>query len=263
MKVRIRVGKFVLIGFLFLLPLLGLAEERKAKYGPRVAPLATPLALSHEFFQDPKNRAPDFWSLVSYYVPQFNGAACSVASVAMILNAGQVERIRAQTSEDKILSQEQLLDQVKVENWRERMSALGFKGSHGISLDRLGKVLQAAASMYGFPNAKVSVIHVNSKDRDSKLRLVKDLKANEASANDFIIANFNQKVFTDDAEVGHFAPVGAFDEEKDRVLIFDPDREYYEPYWVSVDTFLAGMATKDHAGVENRGYLWIQLRSRH
>jgi hypothetical protein len=74
-----------------------------------------------------------------------------------------------------------------------------------------------------------------------------------------LISNFNQKVFTDDSEVGHFAPVGAFDPEKSRVLILDPDREYYEPYWVSVNDFIDGMNTKDSSGDQYRGYLSITL----
>ena len=82
---------------------------------------------------------------------------------------------------------------------------------------------------------------------------------NEKSPNDFIVANFNQKVFTVDTDAGHIAPVGAYDAEKRRVLILDPDREWYEPYWVSEERFIEGMNTKDSENNQFRGYLVIQL----
>jgi hypothetical protein len=41
------------------------------------------------------------------------------------------------------------------------------------------------------------------------------------------------------------------------VLILDPDRQWYEPYWISVDTLLAGMATKDSGGTAYRGLVRV------
>jgi hypothetical protein len=61
------------------------AEQQAPKYGPAGAPRAVPLSKDHSFFAAAP--APDFWALMPFYVGQINGAACSVASVAMIVNA--------------------------------------------------------------------------------------------------------------------------------------------------------------------------------
>ncbi len=73
------------------------------------------------------------------------------------------------------------------------------------------------------------------------------------------MVNFLQSELTGDPEgkVGHVAVVGAYDEKNSRVLILDPDREYYEPYWVSVDTLLKGMNTQDKDSNRNRGYIVV------
>ncbi len=39
----------------------------------------------------------------------------------------------------------------------------------------------------------------------------------------------------------------------------DPDRKWYEPYWVSEQTFLSAMTTRDSESGHSRGYLFITL----
>jgi hypothetical protein len=216
-----------------------------------------PLARSNSYFKSPGHAAPDFWSLIGYYVPQFNGAACSVASVAMVLNAARAHL--PLTADDQVVSQQALLDKIDVENWKQRLSKEGHEGQHGMTLDQLARATEATFKSYGFKNASVKPVHVLNRLAQTRKEIVEALKKNEESPKTYIIANFNQKEFTDDAEVGHFAPVGAFDWEKNRVLILDPDREYYEPYWVSFDTFIEGMATDDSTSKNKRGYLLITL----
>ncbi len=230
--------------------------EIKPKYGPKGSPRATPISLSNDFFRSAKNLAPDYWSISGFYVPQFNGASCSVASVSMVINAAKAAQ--AKTADDQVITQQKLLDQVTTENWKARVSAKGYKGSHGTTLDQLAAITKAAFQANGFKNVSVELVR-GEKTPQAKEKLIAALEKNEASAQNFIIANFNLLTFTDDADVGHIAPIGAYDSEKKRVLIFDPDRDYYEPYWVSVDTLLEGMATLDKTAQANRGYLVIQL----
>jgi hypothetical protein len=88
------------------------------------------------------------------------------------------------------------------------------------------------------------------------------LVENEQTADDFMLAVFWQATYTDDpeGESGHVAPVAAFDADKDRVLILDPDRQWYEPYWVPLDTFIAGMARVDGITGKTRGYLHVTIK---
>lgn len=231
----------------------------KPKYGPEGSPRAVHLAASHQYFQLGDHSAPDFWSLIGYYLPQFNGSACSVASVAMVLNAARSSWIK--TADDKFITQTEILNRVKAVDWKKRLSVRGFHGEHGLSLDLLGRAAEAAFQTYGFRGVSVKVVHIPDSSPHTKSEVLQALRENEKSAQDFMIANFNQQAYTDDAAVGHIAPVAAFDESGERVLILDPDREYYEPYWVSVDTFISGMATLDKGAKSNRGFISIRLNA--
>jgi hypothetical protein len=232
------------------------ADEPKPKYGPRGAPYAVTLAQSHDYFR--KAAAPDYWAMAGYYVPQFNGYACSVASVTMVLNAARAGI--AKTSDDKLILQQALLDAVNVENWKDRLSDGGHNGKHGMhNLEQLAAVTEASFRTHGFPKAVVTVVRVKDGSAKSRAMVRKALVANERSAHDFIIANFNQQKFTDDSDAGHIAPVAAFDATRDRVLMFDPDRDWYEPYWISLDTFVAGMATLDSGAGANRGFVLVRV----
>lgn len=224
----------------------------KPKYGPAESPAATPLFVASEYFR--RAEAEDFWRLIGYYVPQFSGSACSVASVSMVINAALSRRER--TSDDKVVSQAELLDRVRVEGWKSRIVGIGIRGT---TLEQLGRIVEAVFKEYKFEGAKVRVVHVAGATTDVLEGLRKDLRENERSGRNFIIANFDQKMFTDDASAGHIAPIGAYDEKLRRVLILDPDREYYEPYWVSDENFLRGMATKDVMAKVNRGYVFVSF----
>jgi hypothetical protein len=254
----------------------------KPKYGPAEAPRATPLSRSHQFFSSGRASAPDFWRLIPYYVPQSGGAACGVASVSMMLNgfvsrrnahslgvkgsskASGSQAVEVETSDDKLVLQGDLLDQVKVEDWKKRI--LGGEGAaaltqiRGTDLDTLGRIVTEAMKVYRFEGAKVEVVHLDGASPKDVNQVRQVLKANEKGDRDLIIANFLQSSFTDDADAGHLAPVGAYDEKTDRVLILDPDREYYEPYWISTETFVKGMATLDSTVKKNRGYLRVTLK---
>ena len=231
----------------------------KPKYGPAHTPKAIPLAESYDYFQNPKNRAPDFWNLIGHTVPQFHGAACSVASVTMVLNAALTEKAKRnpRSADDRLVLQTELLEKVDAENWKKRI--LGPSLTRGADLDTLGNIVRAAFKKYGFETVEVKVIHADPQDPQARKHIREALLANEASAQDFVIANFDQVAFTDDAAVGHVSPVAAFDSKKDRVLIVDTDREYYEPYWVSEETFWKGVSTRDSSVGKSRGIVWVKV----
>lgn len=88
------------------------ADAPKPKYGPAGAPYATPLWRSHEYLQSSRNPASDFWKLISHYEGQNNSLSCSVAAVAIVLNA--IERSRADLrANDANFLQGKLIDEVK------------------------------------------------------------------------------------------------------------------------------------------------------
>ena len=125
-------------------------------------------------------------------------------------------------------------------------------------MDQLGVEVEKSFKAYGFNEAKVEVIHVDDLSPVTRDKVHNVLVENEKTAKDFIIANFIQGVYTGDADAGHIAPIAAFDTKTKRVLVLDPDRDWYEPYWVSEETFLKGMNTQDkNAGAKYRGLVWV------
>lgn len=247
--------------FLFsacLVPTTGHAEGSAPKYAASTRRLYS----HHEYVR--KNPAPDFWALVGYYQPQESGRHCSVASSAMVLNA-----LRASvnlTAADELVTQKALLDKVKVLDWKAKVG----EGGHGVTLDELKQLITEALALYGMKGAgspssasgvTVEAIHVDKIDAKTRSAIRDVLLKNEKSDRDFIIANFLQSEYTGDPEgqVGHLSPVAGYDSKEKRVLIFDSDRQYYEPYWVSEEVFLKGMNTRDKGADAFRGLLWIRL----
>ena len=224
---------------------LSFAGSPQPKYGLGT----TRIIQDHDFFV--KNKAPDYWSLSPYYLAQRDGSSCSLASFTMVMNA--LRSNQSLGASDKLVTQDNFAEKLK-----DNAAINRFFFGHGgaISLDEFGVIAKLALDRYGFQKDQVEVLHADASPEFAK-KLKEILVKNEASDRNFIIANFLQSEYTGDPEgaIGHVAPVGAYDAKKNRVLIFDPDREYYEPYWVSFESFVKGLNTKD--GDKTRGILFI------
>jgi hypothetical protein len=222
------------------------ATAPKLKYGPE----ATPLSVSHEYFRSAA--APDFWALSPYYTAQQDDRSCSLASVCMILNAARAGR--KLTADDELVTQKALLKKVDSPVWKKGLGPLG----RGVTLQQLGALIRQSLAAYELGSYEVEVVHVEDDQPAQREKLHRVLVENERSASDFLVLNFLQGAYTGDASVGHIAPAGAYDEKNRRVLVLDPDRQWYEPYWVSEETLLKGMATPDKESGRNRGYVWVK-----
>ncbi len=221
--------------------------ETKPKYGPE----AIVLSKSHDYMR--RSAAPDYWAISPYYVPQQDERACSLAVVTMLLNAAKKDQ--KFTSDDELVTQKNLLAKVKNEVWHKGLG----EGGHGVSLDELKTIVEESFGAHGFKDVKVEAVHTNDTSKATKDKLHKVLVENEKSDHDFVLINFIQGVYTGDADAGHYAPIAAYDAKNKRALVMDPDRQWYEPYWVSEETLLKGMVTQDKTAQKNRGYLWIKL----
>ncbi len=230
-------------------PAVAQQEVQRPKYGPA----AIRLYHAREYIQN--NRADDFWALIPYYVPQENDRACSTASVAMLINALRAERELA--ADEQLVTHASLLIAVGDSKWKRQVAANG----EGVTLGELGEYVKRALVVYKIAGARVEVVHFADASADNRARLHRLLAENERSSRDFLVANFLQSALTSDPEgnVGHIAPLAAFDEKNKRVLVLDPDRQWYEPYWVSEATLLAAMATLDKASGRSRGLVRVSV----
>jgi hypothetical protein len=246
---------FLVLVFLTLQFITPSTVGAKPKYGPDPNPRATPLSMSYDFFSE--IQAPQFFALVSFYIPQMTSSSCSSASLAIILNAAKAQLKR--TSEESNITELGLIKKFNIHNWEEKtLNKDGYHGEHGINISDFREIVELAFKQYGFPNATVELVKVGNTTTVLKNKIIEDLKS--LSRQRFIIANFDQYIFTDDVHVGHFSPIAAYNEKKSSVLVLDTDREYFEPYWVSFDTFFSGVNTK-YSSNNYRGYLLIDLKN--
>ncbi|MEO8179345.1 MAG: phytochelatin synthase family protein [Deltaproteobacteria bacterium] len=221
---------------------------------PKYAAHATPLTRDHDYF----TRAPavDFWALAPYYVGQQDDVSCSLASLTMLVNAAR--RGSAPRSEEPLVSQPRLLERVASDVWTHGLAP----GGPGVTLEELAVLARQSLEVYGMKPQRVEVTHVAEVTPAALERLRDVLRANESSGSDWLLFNFLARTYLGTGEAGdygHIAPVGAYDAERQRVLVLDPDRQWYEPYWLADDVALAGMATRDPDSGQPRGYVYVSL----
>ena len=228
-------------------PSPGSADKTKPKFGADAVPIqqARDYLRSHE--------APDFWALMPYYTPQATGSSCSAASIAMLVNA--LRGIPA-LAKDSLITEASLLETVGNREWA-RNTALG---GDGVSWAELETYLRQSLDAFGLERAEVEIVRPQDATPATLERLRRLLVANEQSADDIILAVFNQGTLTGDADVGHVSPIGAYDAERGRVLILDVDRRWYVPYWSSDERLLAAMLHASPDDPETGGLIHIRLR---
>lgn len=222
------------------------AAPAKPKYGKNTIPLSEDAT----YFRNAAKS--DFWKLIPYYVPQHNDKACGVASSIAVLNA--------LFASDRNTADDQNVDVEEIFKLAPAYKKNTGSNGKGFTLDELGETLtKLLAHSAGGPYA-VAVERFDGKDAKTEMkRLEKLLVANEKNPGDFILANFLQSVLTGDPEgaVGHIAPIGAFDAKKKRVLILDPDRKYYQPYWVPYEKLFDAINTTDPGTSKKRGLVVV------
>jgi len=226
------------------------ASLAESKTAPKYGPEASRLYSNHAYIQ--KNAAPDFWALMPYYVHQQSGSACSIASATMVLNG-----IRAPenlTSSIDLFTQNSVLERTGNSKWTRAVGKMGG----GATLDELRGYFSEALDKLNLRGWQVEALHADGTP-EFAAKMHSLLVENEKSDRSFIIVNYLQNVLTGDPEgaVGHVAPIAAFDAKAGKVLVLDPDREYYEPYWVSEAAFIRSMNTIDKVSGKTRGLLWI------
>jgi hypothetical protein len=220
---------------------------------PRYEPGIESIVHSHQYIQN--HVAPVYWKISPYYIAQRNNSSCSLAIATMVVNAMRGNRLLY--ANDPLATQDKLLQMVNDKPWIEGVKPDGI----GVTLEQLYALLPKVFRAYGLKNFSIEIVHVDSESSQIKKRLNQDLVESEETGLTFIIANFNQKFISKTMDVGHFAPVGAYDSKTQRVLLMDPDREFFEPYWVPENLFLQSLATWDNDAKNYRGYLVIRFKS--
>ncbi|WP_448187879.1 phytochelatin synthase family protein [Azospirillum sp. sgz301742] len=222
------------------------SERMQAKYGPD----AVPITQDNEYLRT--HDAPDYWTLNPYYVAQETGAACSVASVAMMINALRGLPMHAS---EQLVTQMSVLDAVGDENWKAATAESG----EGVSFTELVGYVRRSLAAFGL-RAEIEVFRPRDNSPRTLAELRRILTENERSAEDIILLAFDQGTLTGDVTVGHIAPLGAYDSARRRVLVMDVDRSWYVPYWSSDERLLEAMLKPDHADPGGSGLIRVRVR---
>lgn len=251
MDCRRRFGQAVLVASLLVTAAAG-EEALRPKYA------ATTVRLARDNDYVRRCPAPDFWRLIPYYTSQPDDHSCSAAAAAMVVNALRSER--ELPADEPLATPDSVASAIEPARWRDKLTAEG----PGVTLDELAELLRAALEAHDVENAKVEKFRFDDRSPESRQKLERMLAENERTGRDVIVVNFVQGALTGDPEgnVGHFAPVGAYDAARGRVLVLDPDRRWYEPYWAPVESLLEGMTTMDGESGQSRGLLRVTAGAR-
>lgn len=205
-----------------------MAEETTPKLGPN----AVPITQNNDYVRT--QPAPDFWALSPFVKPQFTTSACSIATVTATLNglAGLPS-----AAEDTVLTQEVVLEKTGSEEWAK----VSAEGGDGVKFAQLEEFTSAAVKALALENFAVSSWKPSANDQANLDQLRAMLAENEKSAQDALMVYFNQGVLTGDWDGPHISLIGAYDAEKDQVLILEVDQEWYIPYWSPVPALLEAM----------------------
>jgi hypothetical protein len=227
------------------------APAARAAFVPKYAAHAVPLSEDADYLRGAP--ASDYWSLAPYYLGQRDDVSCSLAALTTLVNAARRD-VRL-SADDTPVTQDALFERVNSAVWRRGLAPNG----EGVTLDELAELTRAGLASYGVPTDALEVRHVADASRPELEAFRARLRSNEAGTDDWIVLNFLASVYVGTGDYGHFALVGAYDAARARVLVMDPDREYYEPYWVPDEVALAGLATPDSETGNPRGYLYVSL----
>jgi hypothetical protein len=180
--------------------------------------------------------ALDYWILSPYYVPQLTRGTCAIAAAAMTLNA--LRAAQPLTASEALVHEKDILGKFNA------MKVGSDRGIRGVSLDGFERILREAVKRYKITEVEFEKYRAEGSPGEIRKAALAMLEANEKTTEDVVIPLFYQSDFTGDPEgsVGHFAPIAAYDKNRQRVLILDPDREWYEPYWVTIDQFVRGIS---------------------
>jgi Phytochelatin synthase len=201
-------------------------------------------------------------ALLTHHVKQYHEASCSVATVVSVVNA-----IKEKQGGNFVpISQMDILEKVRTEKWKERMSPKGDNGKRGLPLPLLGEIVRDSLDAYGIRYEKIEIVGA-PQNRLQKEKIIAELKNRlydfETKGDCLIIAHFDQGAFLRTLNIPHISPVGGFDVSSGDVTILDVDPEQKKPYKITFETFWKGIFSNYHYllkpfGFKSGGYIFVK-----
>ena len=211
-----------------------------------------------------------FFKMATHYCPQQHITTCGIASATIVLNTMySINKWNKPISRKSLLHIAELDFDLANYSWDENnffdVAPHMFKivtGQElsdgevrpGIELMTLTKTIKE----HNIPVDAKQIISVDETGIDEFRSLVKQVTG--ALGSKYMIANFSLSTLIPSINNGHFAPVAAYDEVGDYVLLLDPWVAFAGWLWIKLTELYKSMNTKDND--EYRGYILISNRKK-
>lgn len=202
--------------------------------------------------------------LFKHHVKQFHESSCSTAAIVSVVNT-LLDKQGALNG--PAVTQQDLLEKVKIAHWKERMSDKGYNGRRGLPLNTLYQVVKSSLTAYNIPCQSIEMVQAKGdpiRSKAIKKKLRHRLEQFEKKGNCLIISHFDQGSFIRELHIPHISPVGGFDPVSGTVTLLDVDTSQLFPYKISFDTFYKGLSYNYNFmfrkfGYAEGGYIFVRV----
>ncbi|KAI8639806.1 Phytochelatin synthase-domain-containing protein [Parasitella parasitica] len=176
--------------------------------------------------------AESFFKLMGNFSAQLSPSHGGVSSLAMVLNALEIDPKRTWKGNWRWFSSEQMKTCSPAESIQER----------GIPFDEFTCLAQTYCKV--LPRRGVSY-----------KQFLSDLEAVTSDSTSQIVVNYSRASLGQQDHLAHFSPIGGFNKAENQILIMDVARGKYPSVWVNAkDLFTAMMTSSEEEGGRSRGY---------
>ncbi|KAJ1957420.1 hypothetical protein IWQ62_005092 [Dispira parvispora] len=195
-------------------------------------------AQGRNFFKESllQGYAEGYFNLAGNFTTQSEPAYCGPSSLAMVLNALEVDPGRLWKGVWRWYSDELIRTCASPEVVKKT----------GITFDQF----ECMAASHGNVVAKRG-------DQVTQQEFLEDIKRVSSCTDEFMVVSFSRKTLQQTGD-GHFSPIGAYHPASNSVLVLDTARFKYPSYFVTVDTLYQALQPLDGTTGKPRGYFLIR-----
>ncbi|CEP09044.1 hypothetical protein [Parasitella parasitica] len=185
--------------------------------------------------------AEGFFPLTGNFTTQSEPAYCGPSSLAMVLNALEVDPKRRWKGNWRWFSDEFLQCCSSKEDMKK----------NGITFDNFACLAKSHCD-----------VQVNRAFDFTFEQFKRDVEMITSTSDKFMVISFSRKVLGQTGD-GHFSPIGAYNAQEGKVLILDTARYKYPSYWCPVETLYESMKPVDKETGLPRGYFVLSYDAEH
>lgn len=176
-----------------------------------------------------------YFPLAEQFRTQSEPAYCGLSTLVMVLNALAVDPKRVWRGAWRWYHEEML----------DCCLSLDVVQQQGITMEQF--ICLATCN-----NLDINTVRITDDESIEDFRNV--VKRICSGGGQILTCSYSRRVLGQTGD-GHFSPIGAYNEEKDMVLILDVARFKYPPHWITVDLMWNAMKALDKTTGHPRGYI--------